>query len=135
MFVKIEESEALAKKAGEEKLAKLKATPDDAGFGPNKVVSRLNQNGLQFDAFNLVMNADASKLPAFVGISLPGQGYTIYRINKLSEASPDAARTADLSKQYNDMVASEDLYDYVAMLKAKDGVKILRPLQGTDINR
>lgn len=128
MLVKVAESEALAKKAGEAKLAALIANPSDAGFSSNKIVSRVNPQGVPSEAFNLIMNANVSKLPTFVGVDLPGQGYTIYRINKVQEAAPDAARTANLSKQIEDVLASESLYDFIEVLKKKAKVDILKPV-------
>lgn len=135
MFVKLAESEALAKKAGEEKLAALvanSASPSNAsGFGNNKIISRTKQEGVPPEAFNLLMNADTTKLPAFVGVNLAGQGYTVYRINKVQQVAPDAASTAQLTKQLDDVLASEDLYEFVAMLKQKGKVEIIKPFSAT----
>jgi peptidyl-prolyl cis-trans isomerase D len=138
MLVKLGESEALAKKAGEEKLISLiaaKSAPTSTvGFGASKLISRAQQEGVPPPAFNSIMNADPTKLPAFVGVNIPGQGYTIYRINKIQQVEPDAALTAQLTQQVEELLASEDLYDFVAMLKAKDKVKIVKPLSAAPTN-
>lgn len=129
MLVKLAESEALAKKAGEAKLAALVANSSDAaGFGDNKTISRTNQNGVPPEAFNLLMKADTSKLPAFVGVSVAGQGYIVYRINKVQQAATDAATTVQLTQQIESLLGSEDLYEFVEMLKQKGKVKIIKPL-------
>jgi len=136
MLVKVAEAEVLAKKAGEEKLASLRSdnANNAAGFGPSKLVSRAQQAGFPPAAFNLIMTADPSKLPAFVGVNLPGQGYTVYRINKIQEAAPDALRTAELAKQIEDLYASEDLFEFVAMLKKREKVEIIKPFSTAPIN-
>lgn len=140
MFVKLAESEALAKKAGEEKLAALikaeAAKPADAaGFGNAKTISRTKQEGVPPEAFNLLMNADTSKLPAYVGVNLAGQGYVVYRINKVQQAATDAATeavtTAQLSQQLAAMLGSEAIYEFVAMLKQQGKVKIIKPFSAT----
>lgn len=136
MLVKVAEAEALAKKAGEEKLASLRTgnANDAAGFGPGKLISRTQQVGIPPDAFNAIMHADASKLPAFVGVSFPGQGYTVYRINKIQQAAPDPLRNVELAKQLDDVLASENLFDFVAMLKKKAKVEIIKPFSTVSIN-
>lgn len=134
MLVKVAEADSLAQKAGEAKLASLRASGNAAeasGFGNNKMISRSNPAaGVSPAAFSLIMNADARKLPAFIGVNLSGQGYVIYRINKIQAAS-DPARTAEYTKQVEDVLGSEDLYDFVAMLKRKDKVDIVKPFSAT----
>lgn len=131
MLVKLDAAEALAKKTGEEKLANLIAAKDAPasaqGFGSNKFISRAQQGGVPAPAFNSIMNADATKLPAYVGANLPGQGYVIYRITKIQQAAPDAMRTAELSRQIDDVLAAQDLYGFVQVLKDKEKVKIVKP--------
>jgi len=135
MLVKIAEADSLAQKAGEAKLASLRANENAAagaaGFGNNKIISRIQPEGVPPAAFSLIMNADTRKLPAFVGVNLPGQGYIVYRINKIQQAAPDPVRTAELTKQVEDVLASEDLYDFVAMLKRRDKVEIVKPFSVT----
>jgi peptidyl-prolyl cis-trans isomerase D len=85
-------------------------------------------------AFNAIMKADIRMLPAFVGVNLPRQGYTVYRINKILQATPDAAQKTDLTRQIQDLFASEDLYDFVEMRKLKGKVKIVKPFSALPIN-
>jgi peptidyl-prolyl cis-trans isomerase D len=47
------------------------------------VVSRAQPGDLSRDALEAVLAADATKLPAVVGVSLPGEGYLVARIDKL----------------------------------------------------
>jgi peptidyl-prolyl cis-trans isomerase D len=124
-----EEALKLVRKAGEAKLAALKASGDAAGFGPAKVVSRSNADGINGVAMGQVLKADTSKLPAYVGVDIPGMGYGIYRIGKVSQpAKPDAARRQAEKEKIDSIVAQQEMYDYVEVLKQKAKVKILKPV-------
>ena len=125
--VTMEEALKAAKKAGEEKMAAARKTGDAAGFADAKTVSRAKPEGLPPAAFQAVMKADASKLPAYVGVELPGMGYGVYRINKVQQpAEPDQARRANEAQRIDQMVAQQEMAGYVEVLKQKADIKILR---------
>jgi peptidyl-prolyl cis-trans isomerase D len=121
------EADALAKKAGEDKLASLLAKPDDAGFADTKLISRVAQLGVPRPAFDAIMKADVRKLPAFVGVDVPGQGYSVYRINKIQQAESDPGRVDDIAKQIETVQGSEALFTFVEQLKQDGKVKISKP--------
>lgn len=122
------EADALAQKAGEAKLAQIKASNDTAGFAAPKTVSRAKNPGLNSQAFMAVMKADAGKLPAYVGIDLPTQGYVVYRINKVSQpATVDAARRQAEQQQIAGALAQQETFAYIASLKDKAKVEIIQP--------
>ncbi|MDY7547853.1 SurA N-terminal domain-containing protein [Glaciimonas sp. CA11.2] len=119
----------LAEKAGAAKFAALKVKDDTAGFAVAKTVSRANQQGVAPNVFDAVMKADVSKLPAFVGVSLPGQGYAIYRIGKVAQpATIDQARRQSEQKQISSALAQQEMSAYVEVLKKKAKAKILKPI-------
>lgn len=122
------EAAELAKKAGAAKLAALKAGSADASaFGGTKTVSRANPQGVSGPAFNAVITADISKLPAYVGVDLNGQGYAVYRINKVSQpAVKDAARRQGEQQQIAGILGQEDMQAYLDALKKKDKVEIVK---------
>lgn len=94
-----------------------------------KTVSRANQQGVAPNVFDAVMKADVSKLPAFVGVSLPGQGYAIYRIGKVAQpATIDQARRQSEQKQISSALAQQEMSAYVEVLKKKAKAKILKPI-------
>jgi peptidyl-prolyl cis-trans isomerase D len=129
MVVAREEASKLARKAGEAKLAAAKASGDAAGFGEAKVDTRTKQSPLPPAATVEVRKADVSKLPAYVGVDLPGVGYGIYRINKASApAKPDPAIRAGLAEQINGVAGQSEMLGYVEALKAKAKAKILKPM-------
>ncbi|MFC5478357.1 SurA N-terminal domain-containing protein [Massilia suwonensis] len=120
-----EEALRLARQAGEAKLAAAKASGDATGFGETKVVSRTQQPTINTAGALAVFKADVTKLPAYVGVDLPGLGYGVYRIGKVSQpAQPDTARRSQEAEQIGGLVGQAELYNFVEAIKAKSKVKI-----------
>jgi peptidyl-prolyl cis-trans isomerase D len=120
-----EEAAKLARQAGEAKLAAAKASGDTAGFGEAKIVSRTKQPTINETAAIAVLKADASKLPAYVGVDIPGMGYGVYRIGKVSQpAQPDVARRKQEAEQIGRAVGNAETYGFVEALKHKAKAKI-----------
>lgn len=134
--VTLEEAAKLARKAGEAKLAAAKAAGDASGFGEAKIVTRTKQPAINPAAAIDVLKADVSKLPAYVGVDLPGQGFGVYRIGKVSQATaPDAARRKQELEQIAGAIGQQDMHDYVEVLKQKAKVKVLhKPLTTSTAN-
>ena len=128
--VMLEEAARLAHKAGEAKLAAAKASGDATGFGEAKTISRSKQPTINPAAAVGVLKADVSKLPAYVGVDVPGQGFGVYRIGKVSQAAaPDAARRKSELEQIAGAIGQQDMHDYIEVLKQKAKVKVLhKPL-------
>ncbi|MBI1890635.1 MAG: SurA N-terminal domain-containing protein [Burkholderiales bacterium] len=121
------EASKLAKKAGEDKLAALKAKDDTAGFGATKKVSRTKNEGLDGAGVNVVLKADVSKLPSYVGTE-DLQGYSIYRVGKVAQAAkPDAARRQTEQQQVLNALAQQETLAYLEVLKQKAKAKIIKP--------
>lgn len=124
--VQVEEAVKLAKKEGEAKLAAAKASGSADGFSPAKLVSRANPAGVNGAAAAEIMKADVSKLPAYVGVEIPGMGYGVYRIGKVQQpAQQDPAQRLEEQQQIGNMVSQQELYMYVDALKQKAKVKML----------
>ena len=123
-----QESMAMAKQAGEAWLADVKAKPTASGFGSPRLVSRTASAGLDESAFTTVMKADVTKLPSVVGAELPGQGYGVYRINKLAPAAKvdEARRTAE-QQQIANALSQQETLAYIEVLKARAKVKMVHP--------
>lgn len=123
-----QESMAMAKQAGLAWLADVKAKPTASGFGSPRLVSRTASAGLDESAFMAVMKADVTKLPGVVGAELPGQGYGVYRINKLAPAAKvdEARRTAE-QQQIANALSQQETLAYIEVLKARAKVKMVHP--------
>jgi peptidyl-prolyl cis-trans isomerase D len=121
-----EEATRLARQAGEARLAAAKASGDATGFGDVKVLSRtMEQAPINPTAAVAVLKADVSKLPAYVGVELPGQGYGVYRIGKVSQsAQPDQARRKQEAEQISRAVGSAEMAGYIEALKRKAKAKV-----------
>jgi peptidyl-prolyl cis-trans isomerase D len=120
-----EEAAKLARQAGEAKLAAAKASGDATGFGEAKTVSRMKQPPINETAAIAVLKADASKLPAYVGVDIPGVGYGVYRIGKVSQpAQPDVARRKREAEQIGRAIGNAETYGFVEALKHKAKAKI-----------
>ncbi|TFW27072.1 SurA N-terminal domain-containing protein [Duganella callida] len=130
----IEEAGKLAAKAGEEKLAAFRKSGDATGFGAAKLVSRQNPQGVNGLAMQAIMKADAAKLPAYVGVELPGVGYGLYRIAKVQqpEKQDEAQRKAE-AEQIGNIVAQQEMAQYIELLKQKAKVKVLKPISNVTV--
>ncbi len=123
--VTIEEAARLARAAGEQKLNAAKASGDATGFGEAKLVSRTKEPTINPTAALAVLKADASKLPAYVGVEIPGQGYGVYRIGKVSQpAAPDANRRKQEAQTIAGMMGQAEMFNFVEALKVKAKSKI-----------
>ena len=66
-----------------------------------------------------------SKLPAYVGVDVPGQGFAVYRIGKVSQpAQPDEARRKQEAQQIAELAGQQQMVDYVEALKVKAKAKV-----------
>ena len=121
------ESEKLAVKAGEARIAELRKN-GDADFGAARPVSRNNAAGLPQLAVTAIMKADASKLPTYVGVPVSGRGYAIYRVNKISEdAIAEEARAAE-QQQVSEFLAAQEMAAYLEVIKKRAKAEILKPV-------
>ena len=98
------EASAAALKDGTAKLEKLRKG-EDAGvkWGPARLVSRRDAQGLQVNLLRQVVSADTAKLPAYVGVPIPDGGYVLLRISKVIEEpvkEGDAQVTARAAQLY-----------------------------------
>lgn len=116
---------AQARKEGEAKLADLQKSKSTEGFTSPITVSRNDAQGLPPAALSAVFKADASKLPAYVGVDLGADGYAIYRVNGIEKAAPVAAdRLAGAQQQIAQRYAEAEMDAYLDSLKARSKVKL-----------
>lgn len=121
------ESEKLAVKAGEARLAELRAG-GTADFAAAKSVSRNNAAGLPPSAVNMIMKADTRKLPVYVGVPVSGRGYAVYRINKISDEPIDEEARKAEQQQVDEMLAAQEMAAYLDVIKKRAKAEILKPL-------
>lgn len=119
------EAEKLAREAGEKKLAELKAG-GTAEFGATRAVSRTNFNGAAGPVVAAVMKADVTKLPAYVGVPVPGKGYNVYRINSIDNQVADPESLKAEQEQVNEFLSAQEITAYLGVVKKRAKAEILK---------
>lgn len=114
-----------ARKAGEARLAALKANPSDlAGLNPAVTVSRAKPEGLSRAQLEAVLGADAAKLPAAVGVAADDGGYLVARINQLQPRDAAVIDDKRAQQQFAGAWARAEGQAYLAALKSQYKVVI-----------
>ncbi|CAM3978224.1 peptidylprolyl isomerase [Roseateles saccharophilus] len=119
-----------ARKAGEARLAALKANATDvAGLDAAVTVSRAKPQGLSRAQLEAVLGADASKLPAAVGVPADDGGYVVVRINQLQPRDAAVIDDKRAAQQYAGAWARAEAQAYLAALKSqyKAVIKVAAP--------
>jgi peptidyl-prolyl cis-trans isomerase D len=120
----------MAQKAGQEKLAALRAdkSPKDAGvtFGKPQTVGRQDV-GPDFppDGLKAVFQLDPGKVPAYAGVPTPKGGFAVYRLAKVIDApAPEPAKLTAATQQVSEEIGRQLMSAYIAALKSGTEVKI-----------
>lgn len=122
-----EEAGKLAEEDGAAKLAKLvKGESLELVWNAPHALQRGGAQDLPPDAVRAVFRAPVDKLPSYVGARLPGAGYAIFRIEKVSRptVAESDPRLDALRQQYSRILAEQDFSAYVAALRKRYDVKI-----------
>jgi peptidyl-prolyl cis-trans isomerase D len=124
---------AEARKAGQARLAELKAAPATAMAGTATMVSRAQPHELPPELLDAVLKAPAAPLPAFVGVDLGGQGYAVAKVAKVAGRDPVRADTGQALSQYAQAWGSAEAQAYYTALKSRYDVQIMgAPASTTD---
>ena len=122
-----------ARKEGLAKLAAWKAAPASAVMPAALLVSRDQTQKLPAPVINAALRADASVLPAFVGVDLGAQGYAIVKVNKLvpRDAPPEAAARQERNQYAQWWTAAETLAYYDGLKERfKAEILVAKPVAG-----
>ena len=131
-----EEARTLARAAGEARLAELKAAKTEAakteagkgadGFSTARTVSRNAPAGLSQPALEAVFRLAAEPVPAFTGVDLGTEGYTIVELVRtlIPTAQELAQKGGAYDAQIERVAAQQDVGSYVESIKAR--TKIVR---------
>ena len=117
--------------AGQAEVEKLNRGEKSAlAWSAVRAVSRLHAPNLSKDAGLAIFSAAPKQLPAYVGTKTAA-GYAVYRIDKVKPYDPAtpgeaAPRAQALRQQYNEVLAREDLINWLAVLRQQYGVQINR---------
>lgn len=116
----------LANKAGAARLAQGLSGPED-GLSPPVWVSRAQTLGLPQPVLDAVLRADATKLPALVGLAQPDSGYWLIKLEQVAARDPALLPADQLSGQYGQAWAQAEGRAYLEALKLGHKVKITAP--------
>ncbi|MDD5324163.1 MAG: SurA N-terminal domain-containing protein [Polaromonas sp.] len=122
-----------ARKEGLAKLAAWKAAPASAVMPAALLVSRDQTQKLPAPVINAALRADASVLPAFVGVDLGAQGYAIVKVNKVvPRDAPSEAAARQERNQYAQWWTAAETLAYYDGLKERFKAEILvaKPVAG-----
>jgi peptidyl-prolyl cis-trans isomerase D len=109
---------AQARKDGEARVAALRSNAGETL--PNTlIVSRSDAQGMPKSLLDPLMRADASKLPAVLGLDLPGQGYVVMRLTQVLPREAAPGGDEPLRAQYTQAWAAAEADAYVAALKKR----------------
>lgn len=119
-----EQAAALARRAGEARLAELRKGSAQALSTAPVVVSRNDPQGLPPPALEAVLLADPTALPALTGVDLGAQGYLVARVIKVlpRQAVPEA--DAALQQQVAQAWSNAEARAYLTSLKQRFGATI-----------
>ncbi|MDO8904740.1 SurA N-terminal domain-containing protein [Hydrogenophaga sp.] len=121
-------SAEMAREEGERKLEAWKAGGDTAGLAAAVTISRDNPQGVLPQVLAAALSADPKALPAWVGVSLGGQGHAVVRVDKvLPREAGDEQRLAQEVQQYTQWWSAAEGQAYYDMLKERFKVRILVP--------
>jgi peptidyl-prolyl cis-trans isomerase D len=124
-MLKLKEAQALAAKDGEARLEALKKGEDKLTWGAAKAVSRLEARMLPPSAAQAVFRMDTAKLPSYTGVEVPGSGYSLFKLTKVTAGEQlDAARKKAMLQQLGNLVAQEEVQLYLAALRSRYKVDI-----------
>jgi len=118
------QAEALARKAGVERLAAVRAAPATELSDNTKIVSRAQLRGVPPNLLDAVLKAPAATLPVFVGVDLGEQGYVVAKITKLWGRDPSVSDPAQAKAQYARIWGDAVAQAYYAGLKSRYKVTI-----------
>lgn len=118
-----QQSAALARKDGLERLAALQKAPAES-LPTTVTVSRAQSQGLPKAVMDALLRADATKLPVALGVDLQAQGYVVLRVTKLLPRDPAPGGEESLRGQYAQAWAAAESEAYLAALKKRHKVEI-----------
>lgn len=117
------QSAELAHKEGAAKLDQLrKGAGAELKWGPPRLVSRREPQGLPQEVLRQVMSADPSKLPAYVGAPAGDGGYLLLRVTKVIEADPKQLQEA--GNRPAALLGAAQYDAYVASLREQADIEI-----------
>jgi peptidyl-prolyl cis-trans isomerase D len=123
-----EQSAALARKEGEARLAALAAGSADASTLPAPLkLSRASVGEVAAPVVESALKADATKLPALLGVPLGNEGFAVVRVTKVLGRDTTVVDPARARTQYAQAWSDAEAQAYYAALKTRYAATITAP--------
>ncbi len=123
-----EKAAELARKEGQEKLAAWKADAASATLPPAAPLSREDMQRVPRPVIEAALRTDPATLPAWVGVDLGPEGYTVVKVNKvLPREAPAAAQAQQEAGQYARAWSAAEAGAYYETLKNRFKAQINVP--------
>ncbi len=124
--LRAQEAAALARKAGEEKLAQVQKGEDKLDWALVKTLSRLQGKQVPQAALQAIFKTNVQHLPAYVGVDYPNNGgYALFKIMKVTqpEQSNDGMLKL-LQKGYTENASQQEVLAYIETLRQRYKIEI-----------
>ena len=118
-----ERAAALAREAGEQRVAALRQAPEQA-LPVEATVSRAQPAGLPNAVVDAVLKADATKLPAAIGVDLGSDGYVVVKVTQVLPRDPAQGSPEALRAQYAQAFAAAEAAAYLQALNKRYKVEV-----------
>jgi peptidyl-prolyl cis-trans isomerase D len=113
----------LARKEGAAKLEQLrKGSEAGVKWSPSKTVSRRDPQNLPGEVLRPVMSADASKLPAYIGLPVADAAYMLVRISKVVDGDPKQA--GDPVPRAAGLMGAAQYEAYISSLRRQASIEV-----------
>jgi peptidyl-prolyl cis-trans isomerase D len=114
-----EQAAARARKAGEVKLAELRASGDASTLPPAVLLSRASAQSQPRALVDAVLRADATKLPQWLGVDLGDAGYAVVRLTAIKPPAADGPELTQLLPRYAQAWGAAEGQAYYSALKSR----------------
>ena len=122
-----QQAAALARKAGEARLAELRTSGDASSLSVAVLLSRSNLQNQPRAVVDAVLRADAAKLPQWIGVDLADAGYAVVRLASVKPIAADAPELAQLLPRYAQAWAAAEAQAYYKALEGRFKVELKLP--------
>jgi len=118
----------LATKQGKTLLEQLKRGDKPALNWTAQTVTRAEHGTLDKDMVRKIFQADAAKLPQFIGAESAQNGYVLLRVDAVKDsANPDDSKLARFAQQLRQMTGEEIFQAYLSDAKQQASIKVKLP--------
>jgi len=114
-----EQAAAAARKAGEARLAALRAGADASALPAAVVLSRASAQTQPRALVDAVLRADSAKLPQWLGVDLGDAGYAVVRLVAVKPPAADSPELTQLLPRYAQAWGAAEAQAYYNALKAR----------------